>query len=229
MNGVLLELPPKIPEWPRIARFIAIALALHVAVLSYPLALSIGKIEIPQPATVTVRLVDTAEPPEPVPLPLPVQAAPEAEPVLPPPLPKPVFKPRAKVPRPVLAMPAAPAAPAPDFSIPAVAEPALRPSADVAPAVVTAARFDAAYLQNPRPVYPPLSRRLGEQGKVLLRVRVGRQGQAVAVDLEKSSNFERLDEAARQVVARWRFVPARRGEETVEATVIVPIVFRLEG
>ena len=227
MNGVLLELPPKIPEWPRIARFIAIALALHVAVLSYPLALSIGKIEIPQPATVTVRLVDTADPPEPVPLPLPVQAAPEPEPV--PPRPKPVPKPRAKVPRPVLAMPAAPAAPAPDFSIPAVAEPALRPSADVAPAVVTAARFDAAYLQNPRPVYPPLSRRLGEQGKVLLRVRVGRQGQAVAVDLEKSSNFERLDEAARQVVARWRFVPARRGEETVEATVIVPIVFRLEG
>ena len=227
MNGVLLELPPKIPEWPRIARFIAIALALHVAVLAYPFALSIGKIEIPQPATVTVRLVDTAEPPEPVPLPLPVQAAPEPEPV--PPRPKPVPKPRAKVPRPVLAMPAAPAAPAPDFSIPAVAEPALRPSADVAPAVDTAARFDAAYLQNPRPVYPPLSRRLGEQGKVLLRVRVGRQGQAVAVDLENSSNFERLDEAARQVVARWRFVPARRGEETVEATVIVPIVFRLEG
>lgn len=227
MNGVLLELPPKIPEWPRIARFLAIALALHAAVLAYPFALSIGKIEIPQPATVTVRLVDTADPPEPVPLPLPVQAAPEPEPV--PPRPKPVPKPRAKVPRPVLAMPAAPAAPAPDFAIPAVAEPALRPSADVAPAVVTAARFDAAYLQNPRPVYPPLSRRLGEQGKVLLRVRVGRQGQAVSVDLENSSNFERLDEAARQVVARWRFVPARRGEETVEATVIVPIVFRLEG
>lgn len=227
MNGVLLKLPPKTPEWPRIARFLAIALALHAAVLAYPFALSIGKIEIPQPATVTVRLVDTADPPEPVPLPLPAQAAPEPEPV--PPRPKPVPKPRAKMPRPVLAMPAAPAAPAPDFAIPAVAEPALRPSADVAPAVVTTARFDAAYLQNPRPVYPPLSRRLGEQGKVLLRVRVGRQGQAVAVDLEKSSDFARLDEAARQSVARWRFVPAKRGDEAIEATVIVPIVFRLEG
>ena len=52
---------------------------------------------------------------------------------------------------------------------------------------------------------------------------------AVAVDLEKSSNFERLDESARQSVARWRFVPARRGDEAIEATVIVPIVFRLEN
>jgi len=64
---------------------------------------------------------------------------------------------------------------------------------------------------------------------VLLRVRVSAEGQPVAVDLEKSSNFERLDEVARQVVARWRFVPARRGDESIEATVIVPIVFRLDG
>ena len=63
---------------------------------------------------------------------------------------------------------------------------------------------------------------------MLLRVKVSAEGQIVAVDLEKSSNFERLDEAARQVVARWRFVPAKRGEEAIEATVIVPIVFRLD-
>ena len=63
---------------------------------------------------------------------------------------------------------------------------------------------------------------------MLLRVRVSADGQPAAVDLEKSSNFERLDEAARQVVARWRFVPAKRGEEAIEATVIVPIVFRLD-
>ncbi|MGB4855887.1 MAG: energy transducer TonB, partial [Candidatus Dechloromonas phosphoritropha] len=98
-----------------------------------------------------------------------------------------------------------------------------------APAAVTAARFDAAYLQNPRPSYPPLSRRLGEEGKVLLRVRVSAQGQPLTVDLEKGSNFERLDEAARRVVTHWRFVPARRGDEAIEATVIVPIVFRFDG
>jgi protein TonB len=91
-----------------------------------------------------------------------------------------------------------------------------------------AARFDAAYLNNPRPAYPAASRRLGEEGKVVLKVRVAADGRALAVNLEKGSNFERLDEAARQAVARWRFIPARRGDEAVESSVMVPLVFRLD-
>jgi protein TonB len=98
-----------------------------------------------------------------------------------------------------------------------------------APPATTVPRFDAAYLHNPAPAFPLASRRLGEEGKVLLRVKVSAAGQPVAVDLEKSSNFERLDEAARHAVARWRFVPARRGDEPVDGSVIVPIVFRLDG
>jgi len=226
MNGALLELPPKTPEWPRIGKFVAIALGLHAAVLLYPLTLSVGQVAIPSPATVMVRLVDPVVPPE------PVQAAPEPKLApQPQPEPRPVPKQRTKVSRPILAMPAAPTAPTPEFSVPVVAESVERPNADTAPTpvAVTAARFDVAYLHNLRPVYPPLSRRLGEQGKVLLRIRVSPQGQAAVVDLEKSSSFQRLDEAASQVVAQWRFVPARRGDEAVEATVIVPIVFRLEG
>jgi protein TonB len=93
---------------------------------------------------------------------------------------------------------------------------------------LVAARFDAAYLNNPRPADPAASRRLGEEGKVVLKVCVAADGRPLAVDLEKSSNFERLDEAARQAVARWRFVPARRGDEAVESSVLVPLVFRLE-
>jgi periplasmic protein TonB len=96
------------------------------------------------------------------------------------------------------------------------------------PVPVAAARYDAAYLHNPRPAYPPLSRRLGEEGRVLLRVRVGADGHPVAVDVDTSSNFERLDEAARRAVGNWRFVPARRGDEPVEGSVRVPIVFRLD-
>ena len=94
---------------------------------------------------------------------------------------------------------------------------------------VTPARFNAAYLNNPEPKYPPLSRRLGEEGKVLLKVRVTVEGHAAAVDLEKSSSFERLDEAAKQAVARWRFVPAKRGNEAIEESVLVPVVFRLDS
>jgi protein TonB len=224
MSGTLLEPSPEIPEWRRSGRFFAIAIALHLAVLLYPHAPRVEPLEIPPPATVMVRLVDTIAPP--VPMPMLAASA-----IAPKPAPAPVRERRAVSPRPVIAMPPEPAAPAASFSVPVSSTPAM--AGDAAPAsaspAVTPARFDAAYLHNPRPDYPPLSRRLGEEGKVLLKVRVSREGQPAAVDLEKSSNFARLDEAARAVVSHWRFVPAKRGDEAIDATVIVPIVFRLDG
>ncbi len=226
MNCARLELPPEIPEWRRIGPFLAFAVGLHLAVLLYPLKLTTGKLEIPPPVAIMVRLVDAVSPP----VPIPMQAAPAIAPQS---VPTPARERRVVAPRHILAMQPEQAVPAASFSVPVVAAPTLAPAADAALAAaspaVTPARFDAAYLHNPRPDYPPLSRRLGEEGRVLLRVRVSREGLAAAVDLEKSSNFERLDEVARAVVSHWRFVPAKRGDEAVETTVIVPIVFRLDG
>lgn len=96
------------------------------------------------------------------------------------------------------------------------------------PVPVTAARFDADYLHNPKPVYPMFSRRNGEEGKVQLRVRVGADGGALDVEVRQSSGFPRLDAAAREAALKWRFVPAKRGTEAVESWVGVPIVFSLE-
>ncbi|HPP47682.1 MAG TPA: TonB family protein, partial [Accumulibacter sp.] len=90
------------------------------------------------------------------------------------------------------------------------------------------ARFDADYLHNPVPHYPEAARRLGQEGRVLLRVRVSAQGTPLAIDIRQSSGFPRLDEAARSAVAHWRFVPARRGDEAVESSVLVPLQFRLD-
>lgn len=101
-------------------------------------------------------------------------------------------------------------------------------AAAVAPAI-TAARFDADYLDNPQPIYPHASRRLGEQGKVLLRVYVSAAGLAEKVELKLGSGFARLDRAAQEAVSLWRFVPARRGEQTIAAWVQVPITFQLES
>lgn len=103
------------------------------------------------------------------------------------------------------------------------------PAGTPAPTPITPARFDAAYLQNPAPPYPPLARRMGEQGTVLLRVFVSPEGLAQSVDLKRGSGSPRLDHAALDTVQRWRFVPARQGETPVGAWVIVPIVFNLEG
>lgn len=98
-----------------------------------------------------------------------------------------------------------------------------------APVTITAARFDADYLDNPKPVYPHASRRLGEQGKVLLRVYVSAAGLAEKVEIKLGSGFARLDQAAEEAVSRWRFVPARRGEQMIAAWVQVPINFQLES
>lgn len=89
--------------------------------------------------------------------------------------------------------------------------------------------FDALYLDNPAPAYPMLSRRLREEGRVLLRVLVSAEGRAAEVQIRASSGSERLDMAARDAVARWKFTPARRGEQPVAAWVLIPISFSLEG
>lgn len=111
--------------------------------------------------------------------------------------------------------------------------PVQAPPIDVAPAAaplpVTAARYDADYLDNPKPIYPHASRRLGEQGKVLLRVLVSAHGLAERVEVKLSSGFARLDQAAHEAVSRWRFVPARRGDQAIAAWVQVPITFQLDS
>ncbi len=120
-------------------------------------------------------------------------------------------------------------APAPAAPMVAAAPPAPpAPAPAPAPEAVTQARFDADYLKNPAPPYPPLSRRLGEEGKVLLRVLVSPAGAAESVEIKTSSGSARLDEAAAGTVRLWRFVPARRGEIAVQSWVLVPVLFKLE-
>lgn len=103
-----------------------------------------------------------------------------------------------------------------------------QPAPTPAPAPVSAPRFDAAYLSNPAPAYPPLSRRMEEEGKVLLRVHVTPEGTASEVNIARSSGFTRLDDAAQNAVRRWRFVPAKQGDKAVAAWVNVPIAFKLD-
>lgn len=89
--------------------------------------------------------------------------------------------------------------------------------------------FNAAYLNNPAPDYPSISRREGEQGLVLLRVQVTANGTAASVELQTGSGSDRLDQAALEAVKKWRFVPAKRGEQSVSASVTVPVSFSIEG
>ena len=90
-------------------------------------------------------------------------------------------------------------------------------------AVLTQARPN--YLHNPPPTYPPLAKRRGLTGSVVLKVLVGREGVAKELAVRSSSGHAVLDQAALATVSGWRFSPARRGEVSVESWVDVPIRF----
>jgi len=150
-----------------------------------------------------------------------------------PPKPRAAPQPKPREPAPVITAPAearspivAPAPP-PEAPEPRAAPPAAA-AAPPSPPVVPP-RFNADYLHNPAPTYPLLSRRMGEQGKVVLRVLVTAAGLPERVELAATSGSARLDGAALETVQRWRFVPARQGDRPVAAWVLVPISFVLEG
>lgn len=219
MNDVLR---PAAPLW-RSPAFGVIA-ALHLAGLT---ALAHWDLQQPDSALaqiLSVRLIEPEKPrlAEPKPLPPPPKPVPRPTVVDTPP---PVLTAAAEAPAAPASFAVAPQPPAPPAPPPIQAAPPAPP----APLPVVAARFDAEYLNNPKPAYPPLSRRLGEEGKVWLRVRVGADGSALEVEIKQGSGHARLDTAARDAVARWRFVPARRGAEAIESWVAVPILFALEN
>jgi periplasmic protein TonB len=102
-------------------------------------------------------------------------------------------------------------------------------ASDSSSEAVVPPRFDAAYLRNPEPRSPPLSKQLGEEGRVVLRVLVNAEGQVEQAEVRQSSGHPRLDQAALGVIHRWRFMPARHGPERLAAWVLVPISFQLDA
>ncbi len=86
---------------------------------------------------------------------------------------------------------------------------------------------NASYLNNPPPEYPVGARRLGQTGRLVLRVFVTVQGMAGQINLLLSSGYPALDQSAISAVKQWRFVAARQGTQPVSAWVEVPIEFKL--
>jgi protein TonB len=170
------------------------------------------RIALPPPVARPAPPVPADLPPRPVPAtPPPAEAAP-ASAVAPAPVPQALA--------PALDATLRPAAPSVSAAAPAA--PAARPAALVPPS------FDADYLHNPTPRYPPAAARLRETGRVLLAVSVSAAGLPERVEIAATSGSPRLDQAALETVKRWRFVPARQGDKPVAASVTVPLVFRLD-
>ena len=119
--------------------------------------------------------------------------------------------------------------PSEEQAVKAVPQPVLQEATPPSPVVLdTEPDYKADYLNNPRPPYPMVARRMGYHGKVVLDVEVLAEGKAGDVKLHQSSGYDILDNAALQTVKTWRFTPARHFGQAVTQRFLVPIKFSLE-
>jgi protein TonB len=212
--------PPPRSRTSALAVGIVLAVAIHVGVL----AAILWSAELAPVRERLIRVVLFARQAETVPAvqpPAPVAPAP----------PEPAPAPRV-VRRPSPAARARPSepAPAPAPPTPVEAAPGEASVAANAPLPVAreAVRARPRYKRNPEPPYPTLARRRRQEGVVLLSVRVDAAGRPETVQVQVSSGFASLDEAAVAAVSNWEFEPGRLDGAPVASQVEVPIHFRLE-
>jgi protein TonB len=105
------------------------------------------------------------------------------------------------------------------------------PPAPTAPAVKsepvrTGAVVNSANCEKPE--YPSASRRMEEEGTVSLRFLIGPDGKVIQSEIEKSSGYKRLDEAARAGLSRCQFRPATVDGKPEQAWASMKYTWRLE-
>ncbi|MBQ0794503.1 energy transducer TonB [Zhongshania sp.] len=157
------------------------------------------------------------------------------------PLPKPKPKPK-PLPKPKQKLPPLPKAPPSEKAIsredqaeePQPPPPPVQKTAKLAEednkalgAPITPPRHDANPLNNPAPAYPTISRRLKEEGIVILELLILPDGKVGEVRVKKSSGFKRLDKTAMKAVKRWRYLPAKRGDQAISYWYLQPLEFSL--
>ncbi|MDO9365836.1 MAG: energy transducer TonB [Methylotenera sp.] len=222
---------------------VTVVLMLHGAVLAGTLALT-NKPEVLPPPKADVPMmvsllneipvapvIDKVEPepvpPKPVVNPKPMVKKVNPKPVAEVPIPRPVVseEPVANsVPEPI----AEESTPEPETETVLAKAPAVAEKPAPKREITESPKFGVAYLNNPKPQYPPMSRRIGEEGRVLFKVLVNANGDPETVEIASSSGSERLDNAALTAVKQWRFVPAKRNNVAISAYVTVPISFALD-
>jgi protein TonB len=251
MSTLSLFSAPHLPmmTWPQVKRLVSLILIilLHIgffyALLNgwfYQTEQVLPKTEQVLPKEIFVSLITVDNTPEPKP---PEPTPPEPQPT--PPKPVPVIK-KTVTPPPVIPVinkvpseqaittppvpPQPPVLPKPAVVAPPSepAPPAPPPSAPLPPpSQPKTVSIGVEYLHKPEPVYPPVAQRMGEEGRVTLRVLVNENGRPTQVDVQKSSGSPRLDEAARQAVLRAMFKPHIEDGKATAVYAIVPIDFKL--
>ena len=162
--------------------------------------------------------------------------APPAPPAPPPPPPPPPVRKKPPPPAPLIAAPPAPSPEPEPFIAAAPPEP---PPMPPAPAVIeappapppppkTIPSSAVQYLEPPRLEYPRLSSRLGESGRVMVRVYIDEAGLPRDVQVSRSSGYPRLDAAAVSAVRQARFRPYTEDGRPTAGWAFIPLAFDLE-
>ena len=203
-------------NWPAIG----VIAGLHVALLVGLVTMDVVSLKLPTAEPMLVDLIPSAPPPAP---PEPV-AQPQLE-VIPPVIVPPsldILPPRESPVQAVVAETPPPVSQPAVVSTPAPAAPAARPSA------VTVADLSTTMVSAAPPRYPVESRRLKEEGTVVLLLTVGTDGRVADIRVSRSSGFDRLDNAALSAVKKWRWSPTLRGGQPVSVQGFVEIPFVLK-
>lgn len=156
----------------------------------------------PLPPAPPLMLADLPAPPPPA----PPAAAPE---------------PTAEAPR-----PAPRPAPAPRRTATPAATPAA--NAGAGPAGPSSPPSPDPGFRNIGPAYPELARQRGQEGVVVLELRVSAEGRVLAAEVAQSSGHPMLDAAAQRAAQGWRFRPALEAGRPVEARLSSTVRFRLD-
>jgi periplasmic protein TonB len=77
--------------------------------------------------------------------------------------------------------------------------------------------------------YPPVSKRLGEEGHAMVKFSVQDDGSVSNVTIAKSSGYQRLDDAAIQCVQSWRYKPATQGGKAIAVSTQVSVTYQLKN
>jgi protein TonB len=190
-----------------------------------PKPLEVPKLAPPRPASKPAPVVKKAVKPPPP----PVKKQPSKKAITAPPEPPPAPAPPAPSTPPAPAAEPAPSVPPVAEAAPAAPSPPAAPPRPTAPAPPRLISSGIEYIRAPQPAYPAFSRRMREEGKVVMRVLVNEKGRPEQVEIETSSGHNRLDEAAKKAALRAVFKPHIENGRPIAVFALIPISFQLDS
>jgi TonB family protein len=95
---------------------------------------------------------------------------------------------------------------------------------------MTAEKFSPAKIDGPKPHYPISSRRLREEGQVMVRLCIDSAGEVEKAHIQQSSGYPSLDHSALIALSKWRFSASSKSLDTsFEGCFRFPVRFTLES